>query len=115
MILSYSTHIAISIVSLYLFFLFTWWWILTKKATMIFGFTCFLMLGLALHYGIDYFFVWSCKNRVSCEMYNFKYVFIRDLFVLIPLGCYAYYVTRKFIYSRFVDYPIKISKYGGTL
>jgi len=101
MIIPTITHATIALVSCYLFLLFSIWWIITRKATAIFGFTCFLMLGLFLHYSVTSYLWWLEYQNVNSV--NFikenPLVIYNCAFILIPLLFYAYHVSKKFLKS----------------
>lgn len=105
MIVPIITHASIAIVSLYLFILFSVWWIITRHATAIFGFTCFLMLGLSIHYAITSYMWWleyTGQNSIDFAT-NTPLLIYNCSLILVPLMFYAYYVSIKFFKSIFVN------------
>lgn len=101
---SQNLHLLISLLSLYLFLIFAWWWTKQGAATTIYGITCFLMLGLfATHSG-----AWWIYEQLKCgkkpsEILEW-YIYIRHYFVLIPLVLYAIHITRKACFGKDLYY-----------
>ena len=98
-------HGVISVMSLYLFSVFLWWWIRQGRATVIYSLTCFLMLGIfAINSGAAFLYAHKWYHG---EFDILKYVpFIwsfRNYFMLIPLFLFTLHVTKKI----YVDYQLR--------
>lgn len=89
-------HLLITAISLYLFILFSWWWGKTKKATLIYSVTCFLMLGLFLsHFGTTIrYYIGNANDDFLLYLWWWPY---RLYPLLLSVISYAYVVTRKII------------------
>lgn len=97
-------HLVIAILSLYLFIVFSWWWIKQGRVSTIYGLTCFLMLGLfASHIG-----AWWIYHRVEggANPMNILsvYIYSRHYLTLIPLVLYAIYVTDRACFYKPTKY-----------
>lgn len=105
MMIPMVTHASIAIVSFYLFILFSTWWIITRHATAIFGFTCFLMFGLSVHYGITAYMWWLEANNLDSIKFaqETPLLIYNCSLILIPLIFYAYHVSIKFFKAIFIN------------
>lgn len=93
-------HLIITLLSAYLFVLFAWWWIKQGGATMIYGITCVLMLGLCLtHLGAWYLY-WCLANEMHCLNFLSAWWWpYRQYPTLIALVVYAIHVTCRACFS----------------
>jgi hypothetical protein len=93
---SKTLHLIIAILSGYLFAVFAWWWWEYKRATTIYGVTCFLMLGIFLtHIGAWYLYVLADEQDIVLLNLTAWYWPIRQYLMIIPLACYVCHVTKR--------------------
>lgn len=91
-------HSIISVLSGFLFFVFSWWWMQYKKATVIYALTCFLMFGLfATHISIAYMYYRKVTGGDLDELARTMIYPCRLYLELFPLVGYVIYVVRKLI------------------
>ena len=109
MILSLVLHIVNTILALYLFLVFTWWWSIQKDATPIYKLTTGLMLGIFLnHVGGSYEYIVAFTHPAHAieivpygpHLYHMVPIDkwwwgFRQMFETTPLLCYAIHITRK--------------------
>lgn len=97
MIYTVIAHSIISVLSFYLFCIFAWWWWVQKRATTIYGYTCYLMFGICItNLGAAYLY-W---RKIQCQdedlgLFVPDWWVYRHLFTLIPLILYSWYATKK--------------------
>jgi hypothetical protein len=92
-----ALHTINSILTLFLFFIFLWWWARIGKATTIYMVTCFLMFGLFLnHIFIAHVYFEKVFYGADIDDSLDKIVIAyRLIFETLPLMAYVFYVVRK--------------------
>lgn len=99
------THSIISVMSLYLFAVFIWWWVQQGRATAIYSLICFMMLGVfAINSGaaFQYAHMWYHGNFEIHTYVGILWPF-RNYFMLIPLLLFVIHVTKKIR----IDYQLR--------
>ena len=95
-------HTVVTLLAIYNFLIFVWWWWKQKRATTVYGLTCFLMFGMAVgHAGAVflYYSKWMLGDWDLDKLVPHSWAF-RHYFMIIPMAAYAWYATKKIM----IDY-----------
>lgn len=100
--ISQTLHLIAAGLSLYLFFVFLFWWLLLGRATHIFIVTCILMLGMGINH-LGAFILHEKLVQGNRDIYDSFYI-ARLIILIIPLFLYASYITHRAFFNDFTKY-----------
>jgi len=92
-------HALIAIISFYMFILFAWWGHRQGRITIIYGFTCFLMLGIFLtHFGEWHVYNEMLQGHTVTVIEQYWWPF-KSYIQVLSLVAYAVYMTGRALYG----------------
>ena len=88
--------------SFYLFIIFAWWWAEKGHAPSLHSMICGVMFGMFLQYAVmaSHSYRAICGEDFDDILRDSLFVSINKYFVMIPLICFAWYVTKRIFFDN---------------